>query len=82
MRTAAHDSMPPWGRCRRQKVILNQCSGNEVPRAWPDETARRGDHGSVSRGTDMTVDVTEGGLTPGASIDMLKTARQSPIRPC
>jgi hypothetical protein len=52
--------------------LLNQGSGNEAPRAWPDETTRCGAVGQSAAGTDMAVDVTEGGLTAGASADTLK----------
>jgi hypothetical protein len=48
------------------------CSGNEVSHAWPDETTRRGAEGQSVTETDMAVDVTEGGLTVGASEDALK----------
>jgi hypothetical protein len=48
------------------------CSGNEASRAWPDETTRRGAVGPSAAETDMAVDVTEGGLTAGASADALK----------
>jgi hypothetical protein len=33
----------------REGDFLNQCSGIKAPRAWPDETIRRGGHGSVCR---------------------------------
>jgi hypothetical protein len=42
-----------------------------VPRAWPDETARRGAVGQSAAGIDVEVDVTEGGLTARASPDAL-----------
>ena len=48
------------------------CSGNEAPRAWLEETTRRGAVGQSAMETDMAVDVTEGGLTAGASADALK----------
>jgi hypothetical protein len=48
------------------------CSGNEASRAWPDETTRHGAVGPSPAETDMAVDVTEGGLTAGASADALK----------
>jgi hypothetical protein len=34
----------------REGDFLNQCSGIEVPRAWPGKTIRHGGRGSVSRG--------------------------------
>jgi hypothetical protein len=34
----------------REGNFLNQCSSIEAPRAWPDETTRRGGRWSVSRG--------------------------------
>jgi hypothetical protein len=36
----------------------NQCSGIEAPRAWPNETTRRGGRGSVTARIDMAVGVT------------------------
>jgi hypothetical protein len=33
-----------------RKDIFNQGGGNEAPHAWPNETTRRGSHGSVGRG--------------------------------
>jgi hypothetical protein len=39
---------------------------------WPDETTRHGAVGQSAVETDMAVDVTEGGLTVGASADVLK----------
>jgi hypothetical protein len=43
-----------------------------VPRAWPDETTKRGAVGQSAAETDMAVDGTEGGLIVGASADVLK----------
>ena len=48
------------------------CSGNEASRAWPDETTRRGVVCQSTAETDMSVDVTEGGLIAGASADAVK----------
>jgi hypothetical protein len=64
-RTAAHDHAPPRGHCG--EIFINQGGGNEVPRAWPDGTARRGAVGESAVGTDVTVHVTEGRLTARAS---------------
>jgi hypothetical protein len=41
-----------------QKDIFNQGDSNDAPRAWPDETTRRGGHGQSAAGTDMAVSVT------------------------
>jgi hypothetical protein len=68
-RTATHDRAPPRGRC--EEIFINQGGSNEVPRAWPDETARRGAVGQSAAGIDVEVDVTEGGLTARASPDAL-----------
>jgi hypothetical protein len=68
-RTTTHDRTPLWGRCR--KIFFNQGGGNEVPRAWPDGTARRGAVGQSAAGTNMAVDVIEGRLIAGASTDAL-----------
>jgi hypothetical protein len=38
---------------------------------WLDGTTRRGAVGQSAMGTDVAVDVTEGGLTASASIDEL-----------
>jgi hypothetical protein len=83
-RTAARaGSAPPRGRGRIQKVIfLNQCSGIEAPRAWPDETTRHGGHGPVSRENKY------GSWLDRRQIDgkyvsrRTEAARQSLIRPC
>jgi hypothetical protein len=64
-----HDRTLPRGCC--EKIFINHDSGNEAPHAWPDGTARRGTVGQSAVGTDVAVDVTEGGLTARASPDTL-----------
>jgi hypothetical protein len=64
-RTATHDRAPPRGCC--EEIFINHDGGSEVPRAWPDGTARRGAMGQSAVGIDVAVDVTEGGLTAHAS---------------
>jgi hypothetical protein len=51
-RTAARaGSALPWSAAEdREGDFLNQCSGIEVPCAWPDETTRSRGRGSVSHG--------------------------------
>ena len=73
-RTAARaGSAPPRGRCRRQKVIfLNHCSGNEAPRARPDETTKCGGRGLVSRGDRYGSRSDRKRFTEGTSADALK----------
>jgi hypothetical protein len=68
-RTTTHDRAPPRGRC--EKIFINRGGSNEAPRAWPDGTARRGAVGQSAAGTDVAVDVTEGGLTARMSPDAL-----------
>jgi hypothetical protein len=51
--------------------IFNIGGGNEVPRVWPDGTIRHGAMGQSAAGTDVAVDVTEGGLTARVSPDAL-----------
>jgi hypothetical protein len=65
--TAAHDRAPPRGCCG--EIFISHDGGNEAPRAWPDGTARRGAVGQSTVGTDVAVDVTEGGLIARASLD-------------
>jgi hypothetical protein len=65
--TTAHDRAPPRGCCG--EIFINHDSGNEAPRGWPDGTARSGAVGQSAAGTDVAVDVTEGGLTARASPD-------------
>jgi hypothetical protein len=61
----------------------NQCSGIETPRAWPSKNIKCGDHESVSRGTGVTVGVTEGGLAVVVSVSAQKQRanRQSSFGP-
>jgi hypothetical protein len=66
---AVHDRAPLRGRCR--EIFFNQGGGNEASRAWPDGTTIRGVVGQSAAGTDVAVDVTEGGLTARASADEL-----------
>jgi hypothetical protein len=83
-RTAARaGSAPPRGCGRRTEGnFLNQCSGNEAPRAWPDGTTRRGSHGSVSRGDIYGSWRDRRWIDGGCVSRRVETARQSPIKPC
>jgi hypothetical protein len=53
------------------RYFINQGGGNETPHTWPDGTARCGTMGQSAAGTDVAVDVTEGGLTARASLAAL-----------
>jgi hypothetical protein len=68
-RTVVRDRALPRGRCG--EIFINQGGDNEAPRAWPDGTTRHGAVGQSAAGTDVAVDVTEGGLTARASPDAL-----------
>jgi hypothetical protein len=68
-RTTAHDRAPPRGRCGG--IFLTEAAATRRPRMWLDGTTRRGAVGQSAMGTDVAVDVTEGGLTASASIDEL-----------
>jgi hypothetical protein len=73
-RTAARaGSVPSLGPLQKiEGNILNHCSGNEAPRAWPDETTRRGGCRSVSRGDRYGSWRDQRKLTEGVSADALK----------
>jgi hypothetical protein len=68
-RTAVHDRAPPRGHCGR--IFLTKAVATRRPTHGPTKPLDVGAVGQSAAGTDMAVDMTEGGLTARASTDAL-----------